>query len=488
MEYISLFSSGGVGCYGFKMEGFDCIATSELIERRLNIQKINNKVKYDSGYILGDITSDDTKNELFDAITFYKNKEKITDIDVIIFTPPCQGMSVANHKKNDGTIIKNSLVVESLEIVKKIKPKFFVSENVRSFMNTKCIDNNEEKNIPTNDFEIIDIPNTSDEDNNLNNNQFEQPENNMPVEQINVENIQPSTNIEQINNDNIQPSNTEVEQVPAFDVQQSNLEQPINSYNELNSNPTEPVYSDVQQPIEPIDTREVNTETPISYNEIGDSIVNSSNQQLDNLDNVESVNNYVPVSSSSNNQEENKGKLDKSVKEIITMGIIVALVIILLPVLYNVSTGKYNITNNIKSTVSSLFSKSSNKTTNKKSVNENKSTVIDNSGDEEQTAEDLGLTFDFAKYNNQVLDNVNLNTLLDAYKDYFILLSPTVENGVQIYKIQIAKDVKSAGYSISDPEQAFKEFSAQYLQASANYLITITNDNDNVTTIIATRQ
>ena len=350
------------------------------------------------------------------------------------------------------------------------------------------MDNNEEKNIPTNDFEIIDIPNTSDEDNNLNNNQFEQPENNMPVEQINVENIQPSTNIEQINNDNIQPSNTEVEQVPAFDVQQSNLEQPINSYNELNSNPTEPVYSDVQQPIEPIDTREVNTETPISYNEIGDSIVNSSNQQLDNLDNVESVNNYVPVSSSSNNQEENKGKLDKSVKEIITMGIIVALVIILLPVLYNVSTGKYNITNNIKSTVSILFSKSSNKTTNKKSVNENKSTVIDNSGDEEQTAEDLGLTFDFAKYNNQVLDNVNLNTLLDAYKDYFILLSPTVENGVQIYKIQIAKDVKSAGYSISDPEQAFKEFSAQYLQASANYLITITNDNDNVTTIIATRQ
>ena len=350
------------------------------------------------------------------------------------------------------------------------------------------MDNNEEKNIPTNDFEIIDIPNTSDEDNNLNNNQFEQPENNMPVEQINVENIQPSTNIEQINNDNIQPSNTEVEQVPAFDVQQSNLEQPINSYNELNSNPTEPVYSDVQQPIEPIDTREVNTETPISYNEIGDSTMNSSNQQLDNLDNVESVNNYVPVSSSSNNQEENKGKLDKSVKEIITMGIIVALVIILLPVLYNVSTGKYNITSNIKSTVSSLFSKSSSKTTNKKSVNENKSTAIDNSGDEEQTAEDLGLTFDFTKYNNQVLDNVNLNTLLDAYKDYFILLSPTVENGVQTYKIQIAKDVKSAGYSISDPEQAFKEFSAQYLQDSANYLITITNDNDNVTTIVATKQ
>ncbi len=330
------------------------------------------------------------------------------------------------------------------------------------------MDNNEEKNIPTNDFEIIDIPNAEDNNQTIDNNQFEQTiNNNGPVEQISI--------------DNSQNNNMGVEQVPAFDVQQPNYEQ---SYNELNSAP-EVSYNNVQQPIEPIDTREINTETPISYNEIGDSTMNSSNQQLDN---VESVNNYVPVSSTSNNQEENKGKLDKSVKEIITMGIIVALVIILLPVLYNVSTGKYNITSNIKSTVSSLFSKSSGKTTNKKSVNENKSTVIDNSGDEEQTAEDLGLTFDFAKYNNQVLDNVNLNTLLDAYKDYFILLSPTVENGVQIYKIQIAKDVKSAGYSISDPEQAFKEFSAQYLQASANYLITITNDNDNVTTIIATRQ
>ena len=330
------------------------------------------------------------------------------------------------------------------------------------------MDNNEEKNIPTNDFEIIDIPNAEDNNQTVDNNQFEQTiNNNGPVEQISI--------------DNSQNNNMGVEQVPAFDVQQPNYEQ---SYNELNSAP-EVSYNNVQQPIEPIDTREINTETPISYNEIGDSTMNSSNQQLDN---VESVNNYVPVSSTSNNQEENKGKLDKSVKEIITMGIIVALVIILLPVLYNVSTGKYNITSNIKSTVSSLFSKSSSKTTNKKSVNENKSTVIDNSGDEEQTAEDLGLTFDFAKYNNQVLDNVNLNTLLDAYKDYFILLSPTVENGVQIYKIQIAKDVKSAGYSISDPEQAFKEFSAQYLQASANYLITITNDNDNVTTIIAPRQ
>ena len=35
LTYISLFSSAGVGCYGFTQEGFECIATCELIEQRL---------------------------------------------------------------------------------------------------------------------------------------------------------------------------------------------------------------------------------------------------------------------------------------------------------------------------------------------------------------------------------------------------------------------------------------------------------------------
>ena len=43
--YISLFSSAGIGCYGFKLENFDCVATNELIARRLEIQKYNNKCR-----------------------------------------------------------------------------------------------------------------------------------------------------------------------------------------------------------------------------------------------------------------------------------------------------------------------------------------------------------------------------------------------------------------------------------------------------------
>lgn len=38
--YISLFSCAGVGCYGFKQAGFECVATNELSPRRLVIQNI----------------------------------------------------------------------------------------------------------------------------------------------------------------------------------------------------------------------------------------------------------------------------------------------------------------------------------------------------------------------------------------------------------------------------------------------------------------
>lgn len=140
LTYISLFSSAGVGCYGFKMEGYDCIATNELIERRLEIQKFNKKCKYDTGYICGDITDISVKNKLYSELEFWKKNEKLDSVDVVIATPPCQGMSVANQKKNDKDLIRNSLVVESIKVIKKVKPNFFIFENVPAFMKTICTD------------------------------------------------------------------------------------------------------------------------------------------------------------------------------------------------------------------------------------------------------------------------------------------------------------------------------------------------------------
>lgn len=138
-SYVSLFSSAGIGCYGFKEAGYSCIATVELLERRLKIQKYNNKCMLSSGYICGDMTLLETKDKIFHELNVWKECFGVDDLDVLIATPPCQGMSVANHKKGD-ELKRNSLVVESIKITQEVKPKFFIFENVRAFLNSICTD------------------------------------------------------------------------------------------------------------------------------------------------------------------------------------------------------------------------------------------------------------------------------------------------------------------------------------------------------------
>lgn len=137
--YISLFSSAGVGCYGFKQEGFQCIASVELLEKRLKIQKFNNKCTLDSGYICGDMTQNSTHEAILREYNLWHDTFGIDELDVLIATPPCQGMSVANHKKGD-ELHRNSLVVESIRMVDRLKPRFFVFENVRGFLTSVCTD------------------------------------------------------------------------------------------------------------------------------------------------------------------------------------------------------------------------------------------------------------------------------------------------------------------------------------------------------------
>ncbi|MBV7441211.1 DNA cytosine methyltransferase [Weeksellaceae bacterium TAE3-ERU29] len=139
LTYISLFSGAGVGCYGFKLNGFECIATNEILTKRLKIQSFNNKCRYESGYINGDITKREVKQKLLNELKFWQEKHKIKTPDVLIATPPCQGMSVANHKKNN-EISRNSLVVESIKLTNEILPKYFIFENVRAFLSTTCTD------------------------------------------------------------------------------------------------------------------------------------------------------------------------------------------------------------------------------------------------------------------------------------------------------------------------------------------------------------
>ncbi len=139
-SYISLFSSAGVGCYGFDKNVYECIATNELLPERLAIQRANKKCRYENGYVCGDIKEEETKAQLFAAIDYWKRHHALSQVDVVFATPPCQGMSTANYKKTEHEQSRNSLVVEAIKLITEIKPKVFVFENVRAFLTTICTD------------------------------------------------------------------------------------------------------------------------------------------------------------------------------------------------------------------------------------------------------------------------------------------------------------------------------------------------------------
>ena len=139
LNYISLFSSAGIGCYGFKQENFKCISTCEIDPKRIEIQRNNQICENPEEYITGDIQETQIQDRIFNNVNAYKETNNIKDITLLIATPPCQGISVANHKKKN-ELKRNSLIVESFKITKEIKPKFFIYENVQSFLKTLCTD------------------------------------------------------------------------------------------------------------------------------------------------------------------------------------------------------------------------------------------------------------------------------------------------------------------------------------------------------------
>lgn len=106
----------------------------------MDVQRANHKCKYESGYVCGDITRPEIRQQLFDQIALWEQNEGLEQVDIVFATPPCQGMSTANYKKKDCEQKRNSLVVEAVRIIDQIRPKIFIIENVRAFMKTICTD------------------------------------------------------------------------------------------------------------------------------------------------------------------------------------------------------------------------------------------------------------------------------------------------------------------------------------------------------------
>lgn len=125
LNALSLFANIGVAEAYLESIGIDVVVANELIERRAALYS---KIYPNSHMICGDITCNNIKAKIIE--TCQEN-----DIDIIMATPPCQGMSTAGQQNTDD--VRNKLICEVVEMVKVIKPRYVFIENVPLFYNTQ---------------------------------------------------------------------------------------------------------------------------------------------------------------------------------------------------------------------------------------------------------------------------------------------------------------------------------------------------------------
>lgn len=118
---IDLFAGCGGLSLGMEQAGFEPIFVNEINSTFCETYKFNHNLS-DDNFFVGDI------NELNKNLDNYT--EKFDDVDLICGGPPCQGFSMANRQR----IIddpRNNLYKAFLFFLSKVRPKFFLMENVK---------------------------------------------------------------------------------------------------------------------------------------------------------------------------------------------------------------------------------------------------------------------------------------------------------------------------------------------------------------------
>jgi DNA (cytosine-5)-methyltransferase 1 len=113
LKTIDLFAGGGGLSLGFLKAGFDIVAAFENWQPAIDL--------YMANFNHNILSFDLSKDNVIDPIASYNP-------DIIIGGPPCQDFSSAG--KRDETLGRADLTISFTSIIGKLKPKYFVMENV----------------------------------------------------------------------------------------------------------------------------------------------------------------------------------------------------------------------------------------------------------------------------------------------------------------------------------------------------------------------
>ena len=134
---VSLFASFGLGDLGYRAAGIEHLVMAELVKKRCDHLRRNFA---DASVIEGDLR--DTADQVTEAV---ERRLAGRELFMLSATPPCQGMSsngagriakAVRLGKRPKMNPRNRLVLPALQVIKRLRPRWVLFENVRQMSNT----------------------------------------------------------------------------------------------------------------------------------------------------------------------------------------------------------------------------------------------------------------------------------------------------------------------------------------------------------------
>ncbi|MBQ9217843.1 MAG: DNA cytosine methyltransferase [Muribaculaceae bacterium] len=133
---LSLFSNVGIAEAGLDKLDVEIIFANELLKDRASFYAA---VHPTTQMIQGDITNDALRETIV-------QKAIESNVNLILATPPCQGMSEAGNRLDFDK--RNQLILYAVDVINRVKPAFAIIENVPTILKTKIVFKGEVMMIP----------------------------------------------------------------------------------------------------------------------------------------------------------------------------------------------------------------------------------------------------------------------------------------------------------------------------------------------------
>lgn len=138
-KVVSTFSGGGGSCLGYRLAGYKVLWANEFVEEAQKTYRANHPTTFLNCKNIREVTAEEVLQE---------SGLKVGEIDLFDGSPPCSGFSMAGIRERGWGKAKkysdnkkervDDLFFEYTRLIRGLKPKVFVAENVKGLVQGKA--------------------------------------------------------------------------------------------------------------------------------------------------------------------------------------------------------------------------------------------------------------------------------------------------------------------------------------------------------------